>query len=122
MEDRVVKIMEVNQSRVVLGSQDATLVVLNACETSAGSKLLGMNTGWGAVIAARGFGGLVAPLWEVQDDVALAIVQEALPSLTDGSSSLGEALLKARKLQSDISISSFAYLAHGDVMAKFVKP
>lgn len=119
MEDRTIGISEVNQNRVVLGSQDGTLVVLNACETSAGSRLLGMNTGWGATIAARDFGGLVAPLWEVQDDVALAIVQEALPSLVEGSCSLGEALLRARRLQSDISISAFAYLAHGDVMAKF---
>ncbi|MBM1641602.1 CHAT domain-containing protein [Sulfitobacter mediterraneus] len=119
MEDRPIRILDVNQGTVVLGSHDATLVVLNACETSAGSRLLGMNAGWGATIAARDFGGLVAPLWEVQDDVALAIVQEVLPSLVKENCNLGEALLKARRLQSDISISAFAYLAHGDVMAKF---
>jgi hypothetical protein len=121
MEDRMIGISEVNQSRVVLGVRNGTLVVLNACETAAGSKLLGMNIGWGNVIAVREFGGLVAPLWEVQDDVALAIVQTALPKLMDGSSSLGEAVRAARFASGNTSISAFAYVAHGDVMARFAK-
>lgn len=119
MEDKVVGVNDVFQIRVTLGETDRTLVVLNACESGAGATLLGMNIGWGAAIAARGFGGLIAPLWEVQDDVALAMVKAALPPLLDGSSTLGETVANARLASSELSISSFAYLAHGDVMARF---
>lgn len=119
MQDRLVGVSDVYQSRVTLGETDGTLVILNACESGAGATLLGMNTGWGAAIAARGFGGLIAPLWEVQDEIALAMVKGALPPLLDGNLSLGEAVANARIASSDLSISAFAYLAHGDVMARF---
>lgn len=119
MEDKPVGVGDVFQASVTLGETDWTLVVLNACESGAGSKLLGMNTGWGAAIANRGFGGLIAPLWEVQDEIALAMVKAALPPLLEGNSSLGEAVADARFASRDLSISAFAYLAHGDVMARF---
>lgn len=119
LEDAVVSVIEVNQSAVVLGRRDGTLVILNACETSAGSRMLGMNTGWGAALAERGFGGLVAPLWEVEDGVALTMLQTMGPSLLEGRSTLGEALAEARRESAEVSVSAFAYLAHGDVMARF---
>ena len=118
-EDEIVNVQEVDNSSIVLGRRDGTLVVLNACETASAGKLLGMNTGWGAAIAAREFGGLIAPLWEVQDAVALLMVQSTLPPLLDGTSTLGEALRQARHIHGDSSIAAFAYLAHGDVMARF---
>lgn len=121
MNDGLVSVGEVDQSTVLLGRQHGTLIVLNACETSATSQLLGMNTGWGNAIAAREFGGLIAPLWEVQDDVALAMVQAFLPPLIDGKLSLGAAVTAARCASSETSISAFAYLAHGDVMARFTR-
>ncbi|MEL7781592.1 CHAT domain-containing protein [Citromicrobium bathyomarinum] len=119
LEDAVIRVVEVNQSAVVLGERDGTFVVLNACETAATAQMLGMNTGWGIAIAERGFGGLLAPLWEVEDGVALSFVQEALPPLTQGRSTLGEAVADARRASVDTSVSAFAYLAHGDVMARF---
>jgi hypothetical protein len=123
LEDRSIAVTEVNQSGVTLGDRDGTFIVLNACETSAGARILGMNSGWGNTIAARGFGGLLAPLWEVADDLATLMMQEALPPLIKGSATLGEAVTKARQAHADRSISAFAYLAHGDVMARFpVKP
>lgn len=119
MEDDYVSVADVYQDRVVLGKQDGTLMVLNACETSAGARLLGMNVGWGAAIAEREFGGLIAPLWAVQDEAALSMVRSALPSLLDGTQTLGEALRGARLANSDTSVAAYAYLAHGDVMARF---
>jgi hypothetical protein len=119
LEDGTVSVTDVHQHQVVLGKRDGTVVVLNACEVGAGAQLLGMNTGWGAAIAAREFGGLIAPLWEVQDDIALSMVKEALPPLLDGTASLGEALKIARAASCDRSIAAFAYLAHGDVMARY---
>lgn len=119
LEDGTVSVTDVHQDRVVLGKRDGTLMLLNACETAAGARLLGMNTGWGAAIADREFGGLIAPLWEVQDELALAMMQVALPPLLDGTDSLGRAVMRARAAKSDESVAAFAYLAHGDVMARF---
>lgn len=119
LQDGWVGVNEVDQSRVRLGRKDGSLVVLNACESGAGSKFLGMNTGWGMTIANRGFGGLIAPLWEVHDQAAFDLMKLALEPLADGRQTLGQATTAARKAQSDLSISSFAYLAHGDVMARF---
>jgi len=119
LEDGVVNVADVHQDRVILGRRDGTLMVLNACETSAGARLLGMNSGWGAAIADREFGGMIAPLWEVQDEAAFAMTKAALPSLLNGTQSLGEAVTEARRTNSASSVATFAYLAHGDVMAKF---
>lgn len=119
MENGFVTVAEVHQDRVVLGQREGTLMVLNACETSAGARLLGMNTGWGAAIADREFGGLIAPLWEVQDEAALSMMQTALPCLLDGTQTLGEAMTRARLANSEGSVAAYAYLAHGDVMARF---
>ena len=119
MEDGVVTVTDVHQERVILGKREGTLMVLNACETSAGASLLGMNSGWSAAIADREFGGLIAPLWAVQDEAALSMMQKALPCLLDGTQTLGEALKNARLANCNNSVAAYAYLAHGDVMAKF---
>jgi len=121
LQDGEVGVMEVNQSSVQIGRRDGPLVVLNACEASAGAEMLGMNTGWGAAIAAREFGGLIAPLWAVKDSMAFAIAQATLPALVTGDASLGEAVAAARKANADVSVAALAYLAHGDVMARFAK-
>lgn len=121
LEDRAVGVGEVGQSRVVLGRKDGTLIILNACETGAGAQLLGMNTGWGAAIAAREFGGLIAPLWEVEDAMALTMLQAFVPPLVSGHVGLGEAVRAARQASCETSVSAFAYLAHGDVMATFAR-
>jgi hypothetical protein len=119
MEDGYVGVLEVDQRRTVVGEKCATLVVLNACEMSTGARMLGMNTGWAAAIAARGFGGLIAPLWEVEDAMALEMMKVALPDLLSGTHTLGDALRRARLVHHAASVSAFAYLAHGDVMATF---
>ena len=119
MEDGVVSVTEIHQDRVVLGQREGTLIVLNACETSVGVSLLGMNIGWSAAIADREFGGLVAPLWAVQDAAALSMMRGALPGLLGGTQTLGEAMTNARLANCDNSVAAYAYLAHGDVMAKF---
>lgn len=119
MEDGFVSVADVHQDRVVLGQRQGTLLVLNACETSASARLLGMNVGWGAAIADREFGGLIAPLWQVQDEAAFSMMRSALPSLLDGTQTLGEAVTGARLANSGASAAAYAYLAHGDVMARF---
>lgn len=121
LEDGPVGLMDVYQSSVRLGVRDGPLLVLNACEASAGAEMLGMNTGWGAAVAASGFGGLIAPLWAVQDSVAFTVAQDCLPDLVNSCAPLGEAVRKARLKNANASVAALAYLAHGDVMASFVR-
>lgn len=121
LEDGPVKLMEVNQSSIRLGRRDGSLIVLNACETSSGAEMLGMNTGWGAAVAATGFGGLIAPLWAVQDSMAFTMARDSLPQLVSGNATLGLAMRDARRKNVETSVAALAYLTHGDVMARFSK-
>jgi len=119
LQDAPVGLMEVNQSSIQIGHRDGPLIVLNACEASAGAEMLGINTGWGAAVAATGFGGLIAPLWAVQDAMAFQMAQDTLPKLVSGSATLGAAVRDARRKNADASVAALAYLTHGDVMARF---
>lgn len=119
LQDGPVGLMEVNQSSIRIGDRDGPLIVLNACEASAGAEMLGMNTGWGSAVAATGFGGLIAPLWAVQDAMAFTMAKDSLPQLVSGSVTLGAAVRDARRKNAETSVAVLAYLTHGDVMARF---
>ncbi|GEM_PF-2023022 len=119
LQDATVGLMEVYQSSTQIGHRDGPLIVLNACEASAGAEMLGMNTGWGAAVAATGFGGLIAPLWAVQDAIAFQMAQDSLPQLLSGRATLGAAVRDARRKNAETSVAALAYLTHGDVMARF---
>ena len=118
LQDAWVTSDDINQSGVRLGEYTHCLVVLNACEVASEQASLGLNGGWCAALAARDFGGLVAPLWAVQDRTAFEVVKAALAGLIKDGATLGEALRAARKNQADASVAALAYLAHGDVMAR----
>lgn len=119
LQDAAVGLMDVNQSSIQIGHRDGPLIVLNACEASAGAEMLGMNTGWGAAVAATGFGGLIAPLWAVQDAMAFQMAKDSLPQLVSGRATLGAAVRDARRKNANTSVAALAYLTHGDVMARF---
>lgn len=119
LQDATVGLLEVYQSSTQIGHRDGPLIVLNACEASAGAEMLGMNTGWGAAVAATGFGGLIAPLWAVQDAIAFQMAQDSLPELLSGRATLGAAVRDARRKNAETSVAALAYLTHGDVMARF---
>ena len=118
MEDGWLVLDEVRQTGVSLGRRDHSLVVLNACVVGAAAAQLGVLDGWPAALAANRFGGVVAPLWEVEDEAALEIVVEMLQLLVEEGRTLGEALSEARRRASDSTPTAFAFLAHGDVMAR----
>lgn len=118
LQDEWVMIDDINQPDVRLGKTHGTFVVINACESASSANLLGTNAGWGSVIAERGFGGLIAPLWAVQDAAAFAMMKSAVTSLFQRGT-VGEALKDARRSVADESVAAFAYIAHGDVMARY---
>jgi CHAT domain-containing protein len=117
MDDWVV-IDDVNTGGTKLGNRDRSMVVLNACETATSGSQLGWVEGWAPMLASRGFGAVVAPLWRVQDEVAFNVVTGGLKNLVMDGCTLGEAFTKARASASDRSIAAFAFMTYGDVMAR----
>ncbi|MGY4617651.1 hypothetical protein ACVWZ4_002878 [Bradyrhizobium sp. USDA 4472] len=111
---------EVN-SKVKLGERFGTFMVINACEVGASDYRLGLISGWAARLADQGFGGVLAPLWAVQDEHASSVVRDYLRDFVGGYP-IGQAMLKARVAYRDKSSTPYAYVCHGDVMAAMVKP
>ncbi|WP_338832613.1 CHAT domain-containing protein [Bradyrhizobium sp. 27S5] len=111
---------EVN-SKVKLGQRFGTFMVINACEVGASEYRLGLISGWAARLADQGFGGILAPLWAVQDEHASSVVRDYLRDFVGGQP-VGQAMLKARVAHRDKSSTPYAYVCHGDVMASIAKP
>lgn len=104
-------------SGVRLGDRDGTFVILNACSAGTADEMLGAVGGWPTRLAERGFGGVLAPIWAVQDEHASAVVVDYLQGMLEGKT-LGVAMRDARAFHSNASGTPFAYLCHGDVMAR----
>jgi hypothetical protein len=104
-------------SGVRLGARDRTFVILNACCAGAADEMLGAVGGWPARLAERSFGGVLAPVWAVQDTHASAVVIDHLQGILKGKT-LGVAMRDARAFHSNASGTAYAYLCHGDVMAQ----
>ncbi|TXM73735.1 CHAT domain-containing protein [Methylobacterium sp. WL69] len=102
---------------VNLGMEDGTFVMLNACSVGFANHTLGVVGGWPASLAMRGFGGILAPIWAVQDEHASSVVHDHMAGLLKGRT-LGETMLDARVCYRNASATPFAYLCHGDVMAR----
>lgn len=102
---------------VVLGMEDGTFAVLNACSIGVANHTLGVVGGWPASLADRGFGGVLAPIWAVQDALASSVVHDQITGLLKGQT-LGEAMREARECYRNASATPYAYLCHGDVMAR----
>lgn len=102
---------------VTLGKRDRTFVVLNACSAGTSAQSLGVIGGWPANLASQSFGGVLAPIWAVQDEHASSLVLHQLAAFIEGVS-LGQTLQAARNEYREASATPYAYLCHGDVMAR----
>lgn len=102
---------------VILGKRDGSHVVLNACSIGAGDVELGVVAGFPARLARRGFKAITAPAWAIRDGHASAVVRQYLEFLSQGRT-LGVAMRDARAMHRNASSTPFAYICHGDVMAK----
>jgi hypothetical protein len=117
LSDDWVLIDDIDNSQTKLGQRDRSIVVLNACETGAGNTQLGWFEGWAPMLARRGFSAIIAPLWRVQDNAALSLMQSGLTHLVTSGGTLGESFTNARASISNDSVASFAFMTYGDVMA-----
>lgn len=102
---------------VKLGGRDRTFVVLNACEVGAAEMRLGLASGWTERLIKHSFGGVLAPLWKVEDDCASEVVRTYVQKFYGRGVPMGIAMMQARKAQRDVSATPFAYICHGDVNA-----
>jgi CHAT domain len=102
---------------VRLGREHGTFVVLNACKVGAAEYRLGLSSGWAASLTGQGFRGVLAPLWAVQDKCASVVVRDYLSKFMQGVP-LGLAMQQARAASRDMSATPYAYVVHGDVMAR----
>ena len=107
---------EINGS-VVLGRDHHPFFALNACQVGRTSTALGSVAGWPMALTSRGFGGVMAPLWSVEDGSASLFVKSFLKAFLIERNNLGDSARIARAEHSSASSDAYAYLAYGDVMA-----
>ncbi|MBR0736957.1 CHAT domain-containing protein [Bradyrhizobium liaoningense] len=103
---------------VKLGENDWTFVVLNACEVGAVEMRLGLASGWTERLIKQNFGGVLAPLWKVEDAYASQVVRTYLDKFCRRGLPIGKAMMLARSSQRDGSATPYAYVCYGDVNAK----
>lgn len=107
---------EMNGS-VMVGRDYRPMFILNACQVGQSQHALGSISGWPKALLRQGFGGLVAPLWSIQDNAASKFMREFLAEFISNGETLGQAALKARSANAGENASSHAYMVYGDVMA-----
>lgn len=108
---------EINGS-VRLGRDHGPFFALNACQVGQTSTALGSVAGWPMALASRGFGGVMAPLWSIEDNEATLFVQSFLEAFMIDGMRLGEAAKLARAKYVSLSANAHAYLFYGDVLAR----
>ncbi|TCU32892.1 CHAT domain-containing protein [Rhizobium azibense] len=118
LDEKFVTVDEVRQPGIKLGHRDRSLFVLNACEVGSTSIELGLVIGWADALIGNAFGGVIAPLWQVKDEYASAMIKTTLERFLRQSETIGEALRVAREESRSSSTTPFSYVLYGDVMAR----
>ena len=111
-------VREIDSAKTTLGLRYKTLVVLNACSTGAGA--LGSVSEWPTTLMKRSFGGIIAPLWDVDTfqahEMSKSLLDDILRSHRQISNSLRD--LKAGAFADGGIPAALAYVFHGDVTAR----
>lgn len=81
----------------VLGRTAEPFVFLNACQVGAGAYTLNGYGGLAGAFIRSGARGFVAPLWNVDDDLALSLSSAFYNRVLDNGESVGEALRMMRQ-------------------------
>lgn len=117
-DNEVLRTLEVRNSRASLGRRSRPLVLFNACEVGGATDVLGGMAGWAEAFVRGRFGGFIAPLWPVQDEHALHVVERLVEDLLVKRLTVGEALRAMREREAHVSPTYLAYVYVGDVMAR----
>jgi hypothetical protein len=118
LADDTVVVREIDSAATTLGSRYQTLVVLNACSTGAGA--LGSVSEWPTTLMKRRFGGVVAPLWDVDPFPAHVVTTTLLDDIVQRNRRISESLhdQKAKAFADGGFPAALAYVFHGDVTAR----
>ncbi len=117
-DNEVLRTLEVRTSQASLGRRSRPLVLFNACEVGGATDVLGGMAGWAEAFIRGRFGGFIAPLWPVQDEHALRVVERLVEDLLVKRLTVGEALRAMREREAHVSPTYLAYVYVGDVMAR----
>jgi CHAT domain/Ternary complex associated domain 7 len=119
LDDGDVTVYDVRRQETRLGEKYGTFVILNACEVGATGGVLGTIGGWAEAFAYRRFGGVVAPLWAVDDGHARMAMEMFLGLVLKEKETVGRALMKVRREFGQWAPTYSSYIYYGDVNARF---
>ena len=115
---KMITVDEVRQGAIKLGKRDHPLFILNACEVGTNTNELGLADGWAMALIGNKFGGVIAPLWPIDDEDSGLMIQKTLVSFLKSGETLAESLRQARVSARTLSPTPFCYVLYGDVMAR----
>ncbi|MGB5710018.1 MAG: CHAT domain-containing protein [Waterburya sp.] len=95
------------------------MVFLNACQVGTAGEKLGRMAGFPGAMVSNGVGAFVAPLWEIQDDVARDVSKDFYQYVLEERLGVAEALRRIRsQTPPEKSITPWAYVLYGHPMLK----
>jgi hypothetical protein len=95
------------------GTPRFAFVFLNACQVGAPGRTLGHAGGFPPTLIRAGTLGFIAPLWDVDDDVARAIAESFYSDAFEHNQSVGAILQSQRRNYTDASTTPMAYIYYG---------
>ncbi len=119
LDDGDVMVHDVRRQETMLGEKFGTLLILNACEVGATGDVQGTIGGWAEAFAYRRFGGVIAPLWAVDDEHARNAVVTLLGLVLNEKETIGRALMRVRREFGALAPTYASYIYFGDVNARF---
>jgi hypothetical protein len=96
-----------------------TVVLLNSCVSGKQGEGRDEFGGWPRALMDRGFGGLLAPLYDVVDKYSAAFAVQLLAGLFQQDRPIGRAILDARITLLSDTIGVLSYLYYGNVLTRF---
>jgi CHAT domain/NB-ARC domain len=97
-----------------------SFVFINACQAGTGGQTLGQVAGFPGTLARRGAGGVVAPIWEVEDSEACEFAKNFYDKTLKDELGVGAALRSLRNDSSQLGIiTRLAYVFFGHPLLKF---
>ena len=117
LADRDVFNTEIDTTATTLGTKHRTLVVLNACRTGLDRIELGTVDSWATTLVRRSFGGVIAPLWDIDFEEAHRFAIDLIAAIRAGTT-IGVAMRDLRVKLRDTTPSVLAYVCYADVAAQ----
>jgi hypothetical protein len=117
MEDADLAVATVRGRGALLGRKCNSFVVLNACDVATTAPALGFAAGWPTMLLDERFGGVLAPLWQIDPSETFDFCNALFAKIADGKLPIAEALFKLRSTRSP-NVLSLLYFGDVDTVFK----